>query len=257
MQQEVTQSTGKVQEPIILFLHGQGQCAQGKVKQARETFAHAAAVSKEGKSWAAWNLAAQAYCDAEMGFNEDASQAINASLALYEDQFSRAEAARAFARIGDAARAERLIADLTKEAPFDTLLTQVKLPIVRAFLDLQRNQPAQAIAALDSATPYQLGADRRLLGTYGAIYVRGEAFLKMHDGAKAVAEFQKILDHRGFDPTSPFITLARLGQGRAYVLQGDTAKAKLAYQDFFAAWKDADPDVPVLKSAKAEYDKLK
>jgi len=257
MQQEVTQSSGKVQEPIILFLHGQGQCALGKVKQAGETFAHAAATAKDAKSWAAWNLAGQAYCDAETGFTTEARQPINTSLALYDDQASRAEAARVFARIGDTARAEKLIADLSKDAPFDTLLTQVKLPIARALLDLQRNQPAQAIAALDSATSYDLGADRRLFGTYDSLYVRGEAYLRSRDGIKAAPEFQKILDHRGIDATSPLITLARLGQGRAYALQGETAKAKLAYQDFFAAWKDADPDVPILKAAKAEYDKLK
>jgi len=257
MQQEVAQSAGKVQEPIILFLHGQGQCAQGKVKQARETFARGAAASKDSKFWAAWNLAGEAYCDAENGFAGEARQAINASLALYEDQSSRSDAVRVFARVGDSARAEKLIADLSKGAPFNTLLTQVELPVARALLEVQRNQPAQAIAALDPATPYELGADRRLLGTYGAIYVRGEALLRVRDGAKAAVEFQKILDHRGFDPTSPLILLARLGQGRAYALQGDAAKAKLAYQDFLAAWKDADPDVPVLKMAKTEYEALK
>jgi len=86
--------------------------------------------------------------------------------------------------------------------------------------------------------------------------VRGEAFLKAHDGAKAAAEYQKILDHRGVDATSPLYTLSQLGLGRAYVLQGDTTKAKTAYQDFFATWKDADPDIPILREAKAEYAKL-
>ena len=98
-----------------------------------------------------------------------------------------------------------------------------------------------------------LAAERR---RYWPMYVRGEAYLHLQDGAKAAAEYQKILDHRGIDPTSPLYTLARLGSGRAYALQGDKAKAKAAYQDFFAAWKDADPDVPILKEAKAEYAKL-
>jgi eukaryotic-like serine/threonine-protein kinase len=87
--------------------------------------------------------------------------------------------------------------------------------------------------------------------------VRGEAFLRAHDGAKAAVEYQKILDHQGLDPVSIDFPLAHLGLARAYALQGDAAKAKIAYQDFFAAWKDADPDVPVLKTAKAEYEKLK
>jgi hypothetical protein len=92
---------------------------------------------------------------------------------------------------------------------------------------------------------------------YWPIYIRSEAFLKTRDGVKAAAEYQKILDHRGLAPHSPLYSLARLGLGRAYALQGDTAKARAAYQDFFALWKDADPDVPVLKQAKAEYEKLK
>jgi predicted Zn-dependent protease len=150
-----------------------------------------------------------------------------------------------------------LIEDLAKQSPYDTLLNQVKLPTARALLSLQRNQPAQAIAALESAKPYELGADRRLFGSYWAIFVRGDAYLHSHDGANAAIEYQKILDHRGIDPTSPSFSLSRLGLARAYALQGDTAKAKAAYQDFFALWKDADPDVPILKSAKAEYEKLR
>ena len=150
-----------------------------------------------------------------------------------------------------------MITDLAKSQPFDTLLIQVKLPTARAILDLQRNQPAQAVAALEPARPYDLAADRGSLGTFQAIYVRGEAYLRSHDGANAAVEYQKIVDHRGIQPTSQFISLARLGLGRAYALQGDTAKAKSAYQDFFALWKDADPDVPLLTTAKAEYEKLK
>jgi tetratricopeptide (TPR) repeat protein len=88
------------------------------------------------------------------------------------------------------------------------------------------------------------------------MYVRGEAYLSLHDGAKAAAEYQKILDHGGIAPSMPLYTLARLGLGRAYAAQGDKVKAKQSYQDFFAAWKDADPDVPILKEAKDEYAKL-
>ena len=88
------------------------------------------------------------------------------------------------------------------------------------------------------------------------MYVRGEAYLRLRNGAKAATEYQKILDRRGVAPSSPLYSLARLGLGRAYALQGDSAKAKAAYQDFFAMWKDADPDVPILKEAKAEYAKL-
>jgi tetratricopeptide (TPR) repeat protein len=145
---------------------------------------------------------------------------------------------------------------LAREWPFDTLLNQVWLPIAQATNDIQRNHPTEALARLESAAPYDLGGPP-LGAVYSSMYLRGEAFLKARDGAKAAAEYQKILDHRGIDPTSPLYSLARLGLGRAAALQGDTAKARSSYQDFFALWKDADPDVPVLKQAKAEYEKLK
>jgi tetratricopeptide (TPR) repeat protein len=108
---------------------------------------------------------------------------------------------------------------------------------------------------LEAAAPYEMGSPP-LGASYWPMYVRGEAYLRLRNGAKAATEYQKILDRHGIDPTSQLYPLARLGLARAYALQGDTAKAKAAYQDFFAAWKDADPDVPVLKEAKAEYAKL-
>jgi tetratricopeptide (TPR) repeat protein len=128
--------------------------------------------------------------------------------------------------------------------------------LAQATNDIQRNQPAEAILRLESAAPYELGGPPSG-AVYWPIYIRGEAFLKARAGVKAAAEYQKILDHRGIDPTSPLYSLAWLGVGRAYAVQGDTLKARAAYQDFFALWKDADPDVPVLRAAKAEYEKLK
>ena len=88
------------------------------------------------------------------------------------------------------------------------------------------------------------------------VYVRGEAYLAAHQGPPAVGEFQKILDHPGVVVNEPIGDLAQLQIGRAYVLSGDTAKAKAAYQDFLALWKDADPDIPLLREAKVEYAKL-
>jgi eukaryotic-like serine/threonine-protein kinase len=108
---------------------------------------------------------------------------------------------------------------------------------------------------LQASSPCDLSA-----GPYGAnyltIYFRAEAFLKARDARNAAAEYQKILDHQGLDPTNPFYSLSRLGLGRAYAVQGDTNKAKTAYQDFLAYWKDADSDVPLLRQAKAEYAKI-
>ena len=165
-------------------------------------------------------------------------------------------AAYLLARLGDAARAQKFADDLAKESPSDTLLNRYKLPLIRAALSLQHNQPDQAIAQTESAIPYELASGWAAGVPYGVIAIRGEAFLRAHDGAKAAAEYQKILDHRGLASVSVLYPLAHLGLARAYVLQGDTAKAKTAYQDFFAAWKDADSDVPILKQAKAEYARL-
>jgi eukaryotic-like serine/threonine-protein kinase len=259
MQREVAQAAGKVDEPIIAQLRGEGECAQGKITKARESFARGASVAQAhgNKEWGAMNREAEASCDAEAGFLQEARQTLNAALALSENGDLRGDATRVFASSGDTTRSEKLIADLGKEFPYDTLLNQVELPEARALISLERNQPAQAVAALDSAKPYELGAHRRVVGDFSAIHIRGEAFLHLRDGGKAATEYQKILDHRGVNPTSPLCSLAHLGLGRAYALQGDTAKAKGAYQDFFSIWKDADADVPILKTAKAEYEKLK
>jgi eukaryotic-like serine/threonine-protein kinase len=144
---------------------------------------------------------------------------------------------------------------LVQEFPSDTVLNHADIPTARALIELQRNNPEKAIALLEVARPYELGAGPGSAG-YWPIYIRGKTLLKTHKGTKAAAEYQRILDHQGVDPTNPFYALARLGLGRAYALQGDPAKAKTAYQDFFALWKDADPDIPLLKQTKAEYAKL-
>lgn len=123
---------------------------------------------------------------------------------------------------------------------------------MRALIELNRKALEKAIEALQAATPYELGTSQRLF----PIYVRGLAYLHAKRGAEAAAEFQKMVEHRGIAPTAPEHSLAKLGLGRAYAMTGDTAKARAAYQDFFALWKDADPDVPILKEAKAEYEKL-
>jgi serine/threonine protein kinase/tetratricopeptide (TPR) repeat protein len=254
MQQELKQAVGKTGEGALIFISARGECAQGKLKAAKETYARAVSVAQARgrKEYGATILAGEATCEAEAGLPQEARQSTNAALAISENFNSRALAAILFARIGDKARAEKMAEDLRKEFPFDTVLNQVQLPTLRAIGSLQRNQPADAVAALDSAKPYELG-----IGGYEAVSIRGEAFLHLSDGVKAAAEYQKILDHRGVDPTTIFYSLAHLGLGRAYALQGNTGKAKASYQDFFAIWKDADADVPVLKTARAEYEKFK
>jgi hypothetical protein len=128
--------------------------------------------------------------------------------------------------------------------------------VINGSIEVARNNSSQALVDLEPATPYELGDAGAFINYVYPAYVRGQAYLLAHQGAAATAEFQKVLDYRGV--VTNFVTgaLVHLQIGRAYAMTGDTAKAKAAYQDFFALWKDADPDVPILKQAKAECAKL-
>jgi eukaryotic-like serine/threonine-protein kinase len=165
-------------------------------------------------------------------------------------------AALTLAISGDSARAQALASDLEKRFPEDTVVRFSYLPVLRARILLNRGEPSKAIEQLQVSAPYELGASRFLFGALYPIYVRGEAYLAMHQGAEAAIEFQKILDHRGIVGSDPIGASAHLQLARAAAITGDKAKAKTAYQDFFALWKDADPGIPVLKQARAEYLKL-
>ncbi|MGA8220821.1 MAG: protein kinase [Candidatus Acidiferrales bacterium] len=176
-----------------------------------------------------------------------------AALKLAPDRYDRAIVALALARAGDTAGAEKLAAELDNSFPLDTLVQRYWLPTIRAAVALQRKDPNQAIELLKLVSTVELGESTCLC----PVYVRGEAYLMLHDGRGAAAEFQKFIDHRGIVVNFPWGALARLGLARAYAMQGDTAKAKAAYQDFLTLWKDADPDIPILIAAKAEYAKLR
>jgi eukaryotic-like serine/threonine-protein kinase len=149
------------------------------------------------------------------------------------------------------------VEELEKNYPSDTILKVYWLPTIRAALELDANNSAQALVALEAAAPYELAIPPQLqFGTMYPVYIRGQAQLAAHNGAAAATEFQKFLDHPGVTLNYPLGALAHLGLARAYALQGETAKAKAAYDDFFALWKDADPDIPILVAAKSEYAKL-
>ncbi len=160
---------------------------------------------------------------------------------------------------GDVKRAESLMQDLQKRFPFHTMVQSYWLPTIRAQIALVNKQPQQAIDILRAALSVELGIPLSILGPpcLYPVYVQGEAYLALGQGSEAAAEFQKLLDHRGITWSCTTGALARLGLGRAYALAGDKTKAHAAYQDFLALWKDADPDIPILKEAKAEYAKLK
>jgi tetratricopeptide (TPR) repeat protein len=157
-----------------------------------------------------------------------------------------------FATCGEAGRADALAADLGKKYPLETYAQRLDIPQIRARQELQRGNSAKAIEHLRSAEPYQFG----YIASGIPAYLRGLAYLQLKQGTQAVAEFQKVLDRRGAIGASPYFTLAKLGLARALALSGDTAKSRKTYQDFFALWKDADPDIPILKEAKTEYARL-
>ena len=169
-------------------------------------------------------------------------------------------AAFALALSGDSSRSQTLANDLERRFPEDTSVRFSYLPALRALLALNHGEPAKAIELLQVAVPYELGTPpSSSLGSSGPLsgLCAWRAYLAAHQGAEAAAEFQKILDHRGIVVSDPIGALARLQLGRAFALSGDKTKAKTAYQDFLTLWKDADPDIPILKQAKAEYARLR
>jgi class 3 adenylate cyclase len=189
-------------------------------------------------------------------FDTPLEQATTTSLeALQAYQFG---AALAFALEGDAVEAQKLADDLAKRFPEDTEVQFNYLPSLRAQLALVRNEPSAAINALEIASPYELGVPNQaaFAPAFYPVYIRGQTYLAEKNGPAAASEFQKILDHRGVVFNEIIGALAHLGVARAYTLQGDGAKARTAYNDFFALWKNADSEVPILKQAKAEYAKL-
>ncbi|MGO9086597.1 MAG: protein kinase domain-containing protein [Candidatus Sulfotelmatobacter sp.] len=251
-------SRGTPNEGFVLFFKALGQDALGKVQAGRQTWQRARSVLLGAgvKDFAAALFDFEAANDSLLGYATDARRKASQALELSKDRDVRGYAASAFATTGDLAKSAALLADLNREFPENHFLHAIMTPMVQAEQDLQRNQPAEAIRTLEPLRPYELG-----VGPHGTSFwpnhLRGLAYLKLRDGLKAAAEFQRILDHQGVGATDPVYALARLNLARAYVVQGDNAKARTAYQDFFAEWKDADADVPILKTAKAEYEKLK
>jgi eukaryotic-like serine/threonine-protein kinase len=232
----------------------------GQLAKARELSRRAVATAQraEGKEAAAGYEGGAAVREALFSNPAEARHRAGAALTLSNGRDAQFGAALALALAGDMPRAQALANDLAERFPADTLVLFNYLPTIRALLSLSRNDSSKAIAILQATAPCELGT----FGTgsfapalYPA-YVRGEAYLTAHQGSEAAVEFQKILDHRGIVVNGPIGALARLGLARAYVLQGDSAKAKAAYHNFLTLWKDADPDVRILKQAKAEYAKL-
>jgi serine/threonine protein kinase/tetratricopeptide (TPR) repeat protein len=255
-QMEAVKSSGI--EPVVIFFNAGWQTAQGKVNAAHQLWQRASrtATHSGAKDFGGGILTLEAYDDASYGLQADARQEVARALEISNDPDTRSGAAMAFAMLGDEQKSSALLASVQHDAPENRFLQEQIVPETRAIQQLQKSQLAEAIKTLEPLRPYEFGNGPRAIGAT-PVFLRGTAYLKMRDGAKAAAEFQRILDHRGAVGFGIEYSLSHLNLGRAWALQGDTAKARTAYQDFFAAWKDADPDIPILKTARAEYEKLK
>ena len=205
--------------------------------------------------------AGAAVSDAFFTNTDAARRSAATALKASKDREVEYGAAFALALAGDSAQAQSLTDDLEKRFPEDTCVRFDYVPELRALLALNRNDPARAVELLQVASPYELGEPHSSVhANFGAlypIYVRGDAYLALHQGSQAALEFQKILDHPGVVGSDPVGALARLQLGRAYAMTGNAAKAKAAYENFLTLWKDADPDIPILRQAKAEYGRLR
>jgi serine/threonine protein kinase/tetratricopeptide (TPR) repeat protein len=231
--------------------HGDISSSHGQLQKAHEFYAKAGQVAHQLqlKDSEAQSLTSEGGMLALFGYPKKAIQAANAALAISQGFFPKLTAANDLAFAGETGKATELISQIVLERPNDTLVHAVAVPFVQAVGALNSGNGKKALELLEPSLAYDKGIT-------GDVYVRGLAYLKNGQGSEAAAEFQKLLALRNYTPADPLMSMAHLGLGRAYALSGDAAKSRSAYQDFFALMKDADPDIPVLKQAKAEYAKL-
>jgi eukaryotic-like serine/threonine-protein kinase len=260
MDQQVAWVAGKPgDEDVLLSAQSDTEAYYGRLTRARDFSRRArdSAVRADSKETAALWQVNGALREAEFGNTEPAKQGVAAALILAPGRDVKVLAALTMARIGDTSRAKAMVEQLEKSDPSNTVLKLYWLPTLNAAIELNAGNSAQALVSLEAAAPYELGAPPPFqMGTLYPVYLRGQAYLLSRNGPAAATEFQKFLDYRGIVLNFSLGALGHLGLARAYVVSGDTAKAKAAYQDFLNLWKDADPDIPVLKEAKAEYAKL-
>jgi len=252
MKQEIDWLNGKLDDYLAQGWQSETAAFSGQLRTARELSNRAfeLAERRDLKDVAAQIAVGAAGRDAQFGDCAQVKEQTAKALGISQRPLTMVNAANALATCGEISQTQSIIAELTRRYPQDTVLNKIILPLVQARIELQRGNPAQAIQLLETTRPFEGYA------LFQIAYLRGQAHLNQQRGAEAATEFQKILDHRGSQPTSPIFSLAQLGLARAAALSGDTSKARKAYQDFFALWKDADPDILVLQEARQEREKL-
>jgi Tfp pilus assembly protein PilF len=263
MDQTVARAKGKrVSEHRLAHAEALALARSGRLQAARRSSSRAVDLaSQEGDLEAAAGYrAARAVWEVACGNGAEGKRSAMTALELSKGRDVRYAAGLALSLAGDSAQSEALAGDLEKRFPEDTFVKFTYAPVLRALAALGRHKPGDSVERLEVALPYELAANGlNIVGYLGGLhsaYVRGEALTALHRNGEAAVEFQKILDHRGIVGLDPIGALVHLQLGRLFALSGDRAKSKAAYETFLALWKDADPDVPILKRAKAEYGRL-
>jgi eukaryotic-like serine/threonine-protein kinase len=251
---------GNPSENAMLGAQADTEAWYGRLRRTRQLTRQAidSSLSADATEMAAGQQAWEALFECDLGNRERSRADAGAALKLAPNRDVQEMAALVLATTGDTAAAERIAAELNKAFPLDTLVQRNWLPVIRGAIALQHNDPTRAVELLQITSPYELARSAEVGSpSMRPVYLRGKAYLMLHDGNRAATEFQKFIDHRGLVRNSPWGPLARLGLARAYAMKGDTVKARAAYADFLTIWKGADSDIPLLQQARAEYAKLK
>jgi eukaryotic-like serine/threonine-protein kinase len=242
-------------DPTVIGVQADADLLEGKFHQSHLEAQHAVTIllSSNLKESASNILLDQATAEAQAEDFAQARETVAALLKLTDSKTEKEVAARVLALSGQSVEAKRIMDGLLRENPLDTLLNAVDAPLVLATIQMESGNPDEALRTLEPIKPFEFGTHAYFYPNY----LRARIYLKVRKPRDAASEFKAILEHRGVTLLDPTWKLSQLGLARAYALQGDSAQAKTAYQDFFALWKDADPDIPILKEAKAEYAKLR
>jgi tetratricopeptide (TPR) repeat protein len=253
MKQQLDWASRKPDEYVALDWQTQTAAIAGQYRRSQEFSRHSVdlAVRSDAKEVASQYGTEEGLRGAVFGQCQGTKADTAQALTLERNQLTLSRSAVALAVCGQVSQTQSLTDELTKRYPKDTLINFLWLPLVRAAVEIDRNNPSQAIQLLEETRRYEAAAE------FWPFYLRGQAYLHQRAGAQAADEFQKILDHRGQAPLSALYPLAQLGLARAAALAGDTAISHKAYLDFLALWKDADPDIPLVREARREYEKLK
>jgi len=224
------------------------------VNTAHEEFRRAVQITQQAglNELAAQYGIQDAESHAVVGQCAEARTEVAGALALSRDNFALERASRALAVCGAGAEASSLAGEFARRFPDATLTMRVSVPVTSAAVAIERKNPMRSLELLEPVRPY----DHAPVAEFWPSYLRGQAHLQLHEGREAVVDFQSIVDHRGEMPDAVLYPLAHLGLARSAALAGDLAKARKAYEEFFAWWKDADADLRPLEEARAEYARL-